>query len=76
MAINTSTLFGPLHTGARIFRSLGQWVARLTLAEQVAEERRQLASLDDALLRDIGIDRATAHHESTRGFWDLPVNRD
>ena len=40
----------------------------LTRAE-VARSRRQLAQLDERLLRDIGIDRATARFEAERGFW-------
>jgi uncharacterized protein YjiS (DUF1127 family) len=34
-----------------------------------ARSRRQLAELDDRMLADIGIDRATAHAESERPFW-------
>ena len=34
-----------------------------------ARSRRQLAELDDRMLADIGIDRATAHVESERPFW-------
>jgi uncharacterized protein YjiS (DUF1127 family) len=40
----------------------------MTRAE-LAKSRRQLAELDERLLRDIGLDRATARHESDRGFW-------
>jgi uncharacterized protein YjiS (DUF1127 family) len=29
-----------------------------------------LGALDDRMLRDIGIDRATAHREAGRPFWD------
>ncbi len=32
-------------------------------------QRRHLASLDDFLLRDIGIDRMTADRESQKPFW-------
>jgi uncharacterized protein YjiS (DUF1127 family) len=31
--------------------------------------RQMLASLDDRMLRDIGIDRATAESDSTTSFW-------
>jgi len=37
---------------------------------ELARSRRQLAQLDERLLRDIGLDRATARFEATRGFWD------
>jgi uncharacterized protein YjiS (DUF1127 family) len=40
----------------------------LTRAE-LAKSRRQLAQLDERLLRDIGLDRATARFEATKGFW-------
>ena len=35
-------------------------------------QRMRLDELDDHLLRDIGVDRVTAHKESDRPFWDLP----
>ena len=37
---------------------------------EVRKSRRQLAELDDRLLRDIGIDRAKARYEAERGFWN------
>ena len=40
----------------------------MTRAE-LAKSRRQLAQLDERLLRDIGLDRATARFEATKGFW-------
>ena len=40
----------------------------MTRAELV-RSRRQLAQLDERLLRDIGLDRATARLEGTKGFW-------
>ena len=42
--------------------------ALITRAE-VRKSRRQLAELDDRLLRDIGLDRGAARHEATKGFW-------
>ena len=42
--------------------------ALMTRAE-LHRSRRQLAELDDRLLRDIGIDRGRAHYEVTKGFW-------
>jgi len=32
-------------------------------------QRRQLGMLDDRLLRDIGLDRATAMEEAGKSFW-------
>ncbi len=40
----------------------------MTRAE-LARSRNQLAQLDERLLRDIGIDRATARYEATKPFW-------
>lgn len=40
----------------------------MTRAE-LAKSRRQLAELDDRLLRDIGVDRATARFESNKSYW-------
>ena len=34
-----------------------------------AAERRQLARLDDRMLRDIGIDTASAQYEAPKRFW-------
>ncbi len=42
--------------------------AIMTRAE-LHKSRRQLAELDDRLLRDIGIDRGIARYEATKGFF-------
>jgi uncharacterized protein YjiS (DUF1127 family) len=36
---------------------------------ELRRSRRQLAELDDRLLRDIGMDRAKARFEADKGFW-------
>ncbi|UYN95032.1 MAG: DUF1127 domain-containing protein [Enhydrobacter sp.] len=36
---------------------------------ELHRSRRQLAELDDRLLRDIGLDRARARAEADKGFW-------
>ena len=36
---------------------------------ELARSRRQLAQLDERLLRDIGLDRATARFEASKGYW-------
>ena len=36
---------------------------------EVSRSRRQLAQLDERLLRDIGLDRATARLEADKSFW-------
>ena len=42
--------------------------ALMTRAE-LRRSRRQLAELDDRLLRDIGLDRGKARYEAGKGFW-------
>ena len=46
----------------RIWQRIAFWMAR-------AEQRRQLAGLDDARLRDIGITREQALHAASKPFW-------
>lgn len=43
-------------------------------ARAVMRQRRRLAQLDAFQLKDIGISRADALAESSRGFWDIPQN--
>lgn len=52
----------PRGAACRIFATLALWHAR-------HRQRRQLALLDDRLLRDIGLDRATAMEEASKPFW-------
>jgi uncharacterized protein YjiS (DUF1127 family) len=42
--------------------------AVMTRAE-LRKSRRQLAELDDRLLRDIGVDRSRARFEVDKGYW-------
>ena len=44
-------------------------VEALVIRAEVRKSRRQLAELDDRLLRDIGLDRGAARHEASKGFW-------
>lgn len=46
--------------------------ALLTLLrwQEVARQRRALAAMDDAMLKDIGITRVDARREAARPFWD------
>lgn len=46
----------------RALDSLGEWRIR-------ARERRQLSTLSDAMLKDIGISRADASTEFEKPFW-------
>lgn len=53
--------------------SLGTRLARAVTAllawHERARSRRQLAGLNDRLLHDIGLDRATAARELDKRFW-------
>ena len=54
-------------TGA-VLGTLGVWLS-------LWGERRALERLDARMLRDIGVDDETAHHEATRPMWDVPRDR-
>lgn len=61
--------------GRRLFESLRAVGRQLLRWWQLAEQRRRLAMLDDAALKDMGISRADAIQESERSFWDDPLVR-
>jgi len=61
-----------LHTA---FGQVGRAFAWVELAMRVHRERRDLARLDDHMLKDIGLDRGQAFRETTRDFADLPRRR-
>ncbi|WP_072392582.1 DUF1127 domain-containing protein [Hyphomicrobium sp. CS1GBMeth3] len=42
---------------------------------RTVRERRQLMSLDEHGLKDIGMSRADAYCEWSRPFWDVPRDR-
>ncbi len=44
-------------------------VEALLTRTELRRSRRQLADLDDRMLRDIGIDRARARFEADKGYW-------
>lgn len=44
-------------------------VRRIARWHRLAYERRLLASLDDRMLRDIGVTRLDAEAESSKPFW-------
>ncbi|MDH3230844.1 MAG: DUF1127 domain-containing protein [Alphaproteobacteria bacterium] len=43
----------------------------ISLWYERSRQRRQLARLDDRLLRDIGVDRASAMEEVSKPFWRI-----
>jgi uncharacterized protein YjiS (DUF1127 family) len=47
-------------------------LGRVAVWLEVRRERRQLLSMSDYMLHDIGLSRADAEGEGTRRFWDLP----
>lgn len=51
-----------LSVGSRILARLGEWRRR-------ARDRAELASLDDRMLRDVGLTRADAEFLSNKPFW-------
>ncbi|MCZ4324174.1 DUF1127 domain-containing protein [Pseudomonas anguilliseptica] len=55
-----------------ILRAVGRQLSRWW---QLAEQRRRLAMLDDAALKDLGLSRADVIQESGRAFWDDPMAR-
>ena len=57
-----STLSPLAVVALRVAVTLTHWSAR-------RRTRLQLARLDDHLLRDVGLDRLTAHQEARRKFW-------
>ncbi len=67
-----SSALRPHRTGA-VFSILSGAVIRVVCAlltwQERANQRRNLASLDDRMLRDIGIDRAAARREAEKPFW-------
>ena len=50
-------------------RRISEAVAQLSLWRERARSRSVLATLDDRMLRDVGVDRATADTESRTRFW-------
>jgi uncharacterized protein YjiS (DUF1127 family) len=51
---------------------LGLVVATLREWRRRRVGRRELASLDERTLRDIGLDRGVVHYEASRWFWRSP----
>ncbi|APZ53662.1 DUF1127 domain-containing protein [Salipiger abyssi] len=49
-------------------------LTRLLDLDALWRQRRQLARLDEAALRDMGLTRAEALHEARRSLWDAPAH--
>jgi uncharacterized protein YjiS (DUF1127 family) len=63
-----------LRQGHGFVRNLAQRADRVITAllrwHELARQRRALLSLDDHMLKDIGLSRADAAREAARPFWD------
>ncbi|NIY78137.1 DUF1127 domain-containing protein [Celeribacter sp. HF31] len=73
----SSSIFAPTSAGARgtaCDRPSRSAFGRLRSALALSKQRRTLASLDDAILKDIGLTREEALKESQRPVWDAPRN--
>jgi uncharacterized protein YjiS (DUF1127 family) len=60
---------GTIVTGTNLRGLILSASGSLQLWYERHRQRRHLARLDDRLLRDIGIDRATAELEISKPFW-------
>ena len=59
----TAQVCTPSHRG--LFERFKDWIA-------LARQRKQLANMDTAQLKDIGVTRAQANVEAARAPWDVP----
>lgn len=71
----SSSIFAPTSArGATCARPSRSVFGRLRVAFALSKQRRELAALDDAILKDIGLTREQALKESERPVWDAPRN--
>jgi hypothetical protein len=49
--------------------AVGRAIDLLLIGQQRARDRRQLESLSDYMLRDIGLTRADVYAEASKPFW-------
>lgn len=54
---------------------LARLMARILRWQQLARERRQLAMLSDAALKDLGLNRGEILREVDRPFWHDPLGK-
>ena len=52
-----------------VWKRLQRWRAILALWRRRARERGELARMSEIELKDIGIGRCAARHESNKPFW-------
>jgi uncharacterized protein YjiS (DUF1127 family) len=70
--MGTAGLPHALTRTARFFRKGAAWRCRLLAWLALARQRRSLLTLDEHLLRDIGVPRHVAAEEAAQPFWDVP----
>lgn len=54
----------------------GGWLARVVRWYQLSSQRRQLATMSDFALKDMGLSRADVLQEVEKPFWHDPMKRD
>ena len=74
---NTGDMMTQLSHAARLtlnaVRPRGPTLSGLVRAYAAWQQRKRLATLDDATLRDIGLTREQARAEATRPVWNAPA---
>ena len=79
MTARTSTLtrytLAALDIRKSVVRTLQKLHCRVYGALELNRQRRQLLTLDDRLLKDMGISRADAEREAQRSVWDDPFKQ-
>ncbi len=55
---------------ARLGAALAHAILLLLRWQELARQRRALATMDDHMLKDIGLSRVDAQREAGRSFWD------
>jgi uncharacterized protein YjiS (DUF1127 family) len=63
----------PVGPADALLHAFRQWLKTQRLRAAIQRERASLATMSDAMLADIGIDRATAEQEAERN--DIPESR-
>jgi uncharacterized protein YjiS (DUF1127 family) len=59
-----------LNLGELVVALVWHATLRLVIWQERARERRRLATLDDHLLRDIGLSRSAIERETRKPFWE------
>jgi uncharacterized protein YjiS (DUF1127 family) len=75
MSIHAARAAGASRRDSGLQKLASVAVARLLLWHELARQRRTLRTLDDRMLKDIGITRAEAEREATRPFWRDGLDR-